>query len=98
MNTGGPYSSIEVEIDSLVLNGFHASDRYRIGAAFESELNRLIQEEGLPAAGTGSLDLTRLDAGSVQVPAGTAAAGIGRQIARTFFQRITTAMKGNLHD
>lgn len=98
MITGEPYFPIEVEIDSLVLNGFHASDRYRIGAAFESELNRLFQEEGLPAGGPGSLDLSRLDAGSVQIPAGTPTAKIGIKIARSIFQRINTAMKGSQHD
>lgn len=98
MNTGEPFSSIEIEIDSLVLNGFRASDRYRIGAAFESELNRLIREEGLPAGGPGGLDLSRLDAGSVQIPAGTPTAKIGFNLARSIYQRITAAMKGSQHD
>ncbi len=81
-----------------MLNGFHASDRYRISAAFEGELTRLIDEEGLPAAQMGSVNLPSLDAGSIQVRPGTSPARIGVQIARALYQHISNAMKGNQHD
>ncbi len=97
--SGNPgHSSIEIEIDSLVLSGFHAADRYRISAAFEGELTRLIEEEGLPNAPQASLNLSGLDAGSIQVRPGSPPARIGVQIARALYQRISNAMKGNPHD
>jgi hypothetical protein len=98
MNTSHTPASIEIEIDSLVLNGFHASDRYRISAAFEGELTRLINEQGLEAAHSGEVRLSALDAGSIQVRPGAPPAKIGAQIARAIYQRINTALKGNQHD
>lgn len=98
MITDNSHGAIDIEINSLVLNGFHSSDRYRISAAFESELTRLIQEEGLPQVQQGGLNLANLDAGNVQVSAGANPAKIGAQIARSLYQRITEALKGNQHD
>jgi hypothetical protein len=98
MITEPAHGAIDIEINSLVLNGFHASDRYRISAAFEGELTRLIQEEGLPEIRQADLNLTSLDAGNVQVSAGASPAKIGAQIARSLYQHIIEAMKGNQHD
>jgi hypothetical protein len=39
---------IRLQIDRLTLNGFDLRHRYRIGDAFERELNRLLAERGLP--------------------------------------------------
>ncbi len=98
MITNSGHSSVEIEIDSLVLNGFHSSDRYRIGAAFESELARLIEEDGLEVTQTSGINLPALDAGSIQVKSGTPPARIGAQIARALYQRINNALKGNQND
>jgi hypothetical protein len=41
--------AIEVRIGELVLEGFSATDRLRIGAAVERELARLVAERGVGA-------------------------------------------------
>lgn len=40
---------VEILIDELVLTGFEQKDRFAIGAALESELGRLVSEQGLPS-------------------------------------------------
>jgi hypothetical protein len=46
--------NIVIEIDALVLDGFDPADRFRIQAALERELTRLVHERG--AAALSSLD------------------------------------------
>ena len=41
---------IEVHIEELVLHGFAASERWKIGDALESELRGLLAAQGLPRA------------------------------------------------
>ena len=42
--------NIELEIEELVLQGFPPGDRYRIGAAVQSELLRLLTDSGLASS------------------------------------------------
>ena len=39
---------IDLHIDKLVLYGFSPGDRYRIGDSVETELVRLLTEQGIP--------------------------------------------------
>ncbi len=98
MITSDGRTPVEVEIESLSLDGFDPADRYRITAAFQSELARLIETEGLPPAQDGRLDLPRLDGGSLKLARGAAPASIGAQIARSLFHSIVKALRGNQHD
>lgn len=56
--------SFEVHIEELVLHGFSAADRLRIGAALERELARLLAERGLPEGLAGGAQVEAIDAGS----------------------------------
>jgi hypothetical protein len=72
--------NVELHIDELVLHGFAAADRARIGAAVEQELTRLIARQGLPA-GLGSGATAHLDGGSFTVAPTASPDGIGAQVA-----------------
>lgn len=39
--------NVELHIEQLVLHGFAPSDRYRIGAAIQQELARLLAQQGI---------------------------------------------------
>jgi hypothetical protein len=81
--------SIELQIEELILTGFPAGDRRRIGAAFEQELGRLLSERGLPAAlGQGS-DRSSLDGGSFGVGQNTLPEAVGFQIAKAVYGGFT---------
>ncbi len=72
---------IDVRIDELVLHGFRASDRLRIGAALERELARLFTERGVPPSLTRSGQIVSLDAGQFEVPSSARAEGVGARAA-----------------
>jgi hypothetical protein len=72
---------IDLHIEELVLEGFPAADRHRIGAAVESELARLFTEQGLPPGLAGGGEIPRLDGGSFEVKAGGRAEAVGGQVA-----------------
>ena len=40
--------AVRIDIDELVLHGVPPADRYRVAAAFERELTRLLRIHGLP--------------------------------------------------
>jgi hypothetical protein len=46
---GGGADRIQVDIEALELDGLPALDPRRVRSAFESELTRLLREQGLPA-------------------------------------------------
>jgi hypothetical protein len=78
-----PPASIELHIEDVVLHGFAASDRYRIGEALQSELTRLLTEHGLPSALSLNQQFERLDVGAIQLVADSKPETTGIQIART---------------
>ena len=43
-----PQPSVELHIEELVLHGFAPGDRFAVGDAVESELARLLHEQGIP--------------------------------------------------
>jgi hypothetical protein len=84
--------TINLHIEELVLNGFAPHERFAIADAVQSELTRLLAAQaaqGVTAAIAGSVELARLDAGSVQLNAGVKAAGVGAGIARALHGGIT---------
>ena len=80
--------AINLHIEELVLRGFAARDRHRIGAAVEHELARLIGEQGMAALGTKPLALDRMNAGAIRVSAGAKPQAIGAQIAQSVFRSL----------
>lgn len=79
---------VELHIDELVLQGFAASDRYRIAAAIEQELAQLVREHGLPAAiEAGSI--AALNAGGFDVAANATPRAIGKHVAQAVYRAMT---------
>jgi len=72
---------VELHIDELVLEGFSAGDRYRIGEALERELTRLFEEKGVPGSFTSGKEIDRINGGSFQVAPGARAERVGTQVA-----------------
>ncbi len=72
-------TAIHVCIDELILDGFNPVDRYRIAAAFERELSRLLTAERLSAQ---ALNTTRLDGGQFRFSATAKVEKIGAAIAQ----------------
>jgi hypothetical protein len=78
-------TNVELHIEELVLHGFAAADRYRIGETVERELARLFAEEGIPATLTSSLEASRLDAGAFHVAPNSKAEAVGAEVARAVY-------------
>ena len=87
--------NIVIEIDELVLHGFPAPDRYRIGEAVQAELARIFAERGLPGTSMQSVTAARLDGGAFNVAAGMPAAALGAGVAEAVY-RTVTGIPGNL--
>ena len=77
--------NIEVNIQELVLHGFDPSDRYRIGAAVERELARLLSEQDLPSAFAQGANIAHVNGGAIEVAAGAPADRVGSQIAQAVY-------------
>jgi hypothetical protein len=80
--------AVEIHIEELVLRGFPASDRYRIGEAVKDELARLLARGGTPRGPSVSRSAGRLDAGAFRVPAGARARSIGALVAQRVYRQI----------
>jgi hypothetical protein len=76
---------IDLHIEELVLHGFPAEDRYRIGSAVEAELARMFVEGGVPPSVTQGNDMIDLDGGSFEMEPGSKAERVGGQIAKAVY-------------
>lgn len=77
---------IEVRIGELVLEGgFAPADRFRIGAAVERELARLVREGGLDAGLLAGGGRDAVDAGSFTRAPQAAPASVGEGVARSVY-------------
>jgi hypothetical protein len=79
---------VELQIDALVLHGFPQSDRYKIARAVESELARLISENGIPSAFRQNAELRTLDGNDVTLPSGSRSDILGARVAREVYGRM----------
>jgi hypothetical protein len=77
--------NVNLHIDELVLHGFPPGDRYRIAAAVEAELARLIEGQGIPNGLASGGTVPVLDAGSFSAEPGARPQQIGVQIAQALF-------------
>lgn len=84
---GGARPSIELRIEELVLHGFSPGDRFRISAAVERELGRLLAERGVPGRLTDGRYLECLDGGTFDIAPAANAETIGAQTAHTIYGR-----------
>jgi hypothetical protein len=86
-------AEIDLRIDELVLHGFAAGDRRRLGQAVERELSRLL-EEGvaggeIPRALTTDGALAFGDGGVIHLAAGSGPEAAGAQVARAVYRAIS---------
>ncbi len=77
--------NIELEIEQLVLEGFNTKNRHRIGAAIQSELTRLLTEQGIPENLTQGGEVPSLEGGAFKVNSNAKPETIGRQIAQSIY-------------
>lgn len=78
-------AEIELHIEELVLDGFAAADRYRIGDMIERELSRLLSAQGVPSALVSNDGRAHLNAGATNVAAGSTPEQIGAQVAQAVY-------------
>jgi len=83
--------NIVIEIDELVLHGFPAADRYRIGEAVQAGLARIFAERGLPGTSLQSMTAARLDGGAFNVAAGLPADAVGNGVAAAVHRAVAAA-------
>ena len=81
--------NVELHVEALVLHGFSPGDRHRIGAAFRSELARLLAEQGAPRAVDGGFDAPRLDGGSFQMTPHATPRAVGADVARAVYRGLS---------
>ena len=78
--------SIDLHIDTLVLEGFPPGSRYEIGEAVHRELERLFVDRGVPAVFRVSGSRARLAGGSFPCEPDDPPGIIGRQIALVLYE------------
>lgn len=77
---------IELHIEELVLHGLSNHNAYQIGDAVQSEIARLLQEQGWPAGLSKELTIERLNARSFQLQPNAGAATVGHDIAHSVYK------------
>lgn len=82
-------SSIELQIDELVLHGFAPGDRYRIAAALERELARLFAAGVDPQRLADHASAARLEAGAFSMAPDAGPETTGVQVAQAVFGRMS---------
>ncbi len=80
--------NIELHIEELVLHGFPRSQQHRIGEAIRQELLRQFSEGGIPDVLTRQDNISRLNAGSIQVEQGGKPERIGMQVAQAVYSSV----------
>jgi hypothetical protein len=87
--------SVHVHIEELVLHGFAPGDRHRIATAVESELARLMNEEGVPKFRENPPALDRISGGAFSVKAGAKPQAAGTDIARAVFRSLRQSARAS---
>ena len=87
--TGCDEMNVRLHIDKLVLNGFPPVNCYRIAAAMEAELARLLTEQGVPPGLANGGAISRLDGGSFDVMPDARPDRIGVQVAQAVYGGLT---------
>lgn len=79
-------ASIELHVEELVLHGFPASDRHRLGDAVEQELLRLLTEHGMVAREDSTAQ--RVAAAAIRISEPLHGDTVGAQIAASIFNAL----------
>jgi hypothetical protein len=81
-------ANVELHIDELILDGLPFAQRDRIAAAVEAELQRLLEEGGLPEPLAGGGTLFEVQVGDLPLASGIRPSAVGAQIAGTIYSHI----------
>ena len=80
--------NIELHIEELVLRGLGNGQQHEIRAAMERELIELMGRNEMATPPGQQVDLSRVDAGSVQIKPSATGQAIGAQLAQSVYQGI----------
>jgi len=86
----GRRMNIHLHIEELVLHGFAAGDRARIGDAVQRELADLFADAGVPPALANGGAVERLNAGAFEAGTPTRPETTGVRVARAVYGGLTT--------
>ena len=82
--------NINLHIDQLIFHGIDHIDRDQVGLAVQTELSRLIREQGLPASLNQTYTLGNLNAGEFRqggmTGANTGTNSVGAQVAQKIYR------------
>ena len=81
--------AVEFHIEELVLHGFAASDRRRIGESFETEMHRLFSDCDVPSSMIRGGEITLPNDLAFNLTPSAPPEAIGTQIARVIFRSIS---------
>jgi len=81
-------ANVELHIGELILRGLPYAERYRVAAAVEAELKRLLDDGGLPPslAKGGTVPHVRVD--DIRADVGAKPNGVGEQIAGSIYSSL----------
>lgn len=77
---------VEIHIDELVLQGFSPQGRYAIAVAVESELTRLMTENGIPSSFLAGGHIPSLNAGRFDMQHAAKGETVGNNIANSVYK------------
>jgi hypothetical protein len=78
-------SDIHINIEEIILEGFSPSEKYRIAEAIRTELTRLVQVRGLPAAFNQNGEIQNLPAQTIHLTRNQTAPDIGSKVAQSIY-------------
>jgi len=81
--------TINLHIDQLTLHGFDRIDRHQVGSAVQSELSRLIREQGLPSSLNQAQTIRNMNAGEFKAGQNIGANSVGTQVAQKIYRGMT---------
>jgi len=99
-NNGGK-QIIEVEIDELILHGFHFGEKYAIGESIRAELGRLFSNGEMQGIFKNSISIYNINAGSIKLLPGSDEVLTGKRTAGAVYSGLlnsVSANRGNLNE
>lgn len=82
-------SSIELNIEKLVLQGFHQIDDYKLSESIEQEFTKLIKRNEQSKQFENNIYLNNINAGNILVTVNSGSAEIGKQVANIIYNSIS---------
>lgn len=83
------HSSIELNIEKLVLQGFHQVDDYKLSKSIEQEFAKLFKRNEQSNQFENNIYLNNVNAGNILVTSNSGSAEIGKQVASVIYNSIT---------